>query len=240
MLGLDVDQVLLDSPTTGTRTESPTAPVVDVTAEGRTSYDLDLTGIDGPFWLVLGQSHSLGWTASMDGLGDLGEPELVDGYANGWWIDPGEVAELTVQLRWWPQRVVNVTIVASGVAALVCLGLAVRRPRRRASADLRARSEPTFEPVGFGPSAWRSRSADRATWRAGIQDLSVPALVGGALAILLWVLVASPPTGHIGVSLALLLFAAGGGRWRWASGVGVAVIYGLLGVSIVVAAAIAG
>ena len=34
--------------------------------------------------------------------------------------------------------------------------------------------------------------------------------------------------------LALLLFAAGGGRWRWASGVGVAVIYGLLGVSIVV------
>ncbi len=95
--GLDVDQVLLRSPAPrSSGVERLPAPVVEVTDEGRTSYDLDVSGIVGPFWLVLGQSHSPGWTASASGLGDLGEPELIDGYANGWWVDPGELDALTV------------------------------------------------------------------------------------------------------------------------------------------------
>ncbi len=237
VLGLDVDQVLLDSPVTGTFAEQPPAPAVDITDEGRTSYDLDLTGIDGPFWLVLGQSHSLGWTASADGLGDLGEPELVDGYANGWWIDPGDATELTVRLRWWPQRVVNAMLVVSGLATLGCLWFAVRRSSGSSPAEPaegRAGDEPAFEPIGFGPTEWTGGSGGRTSWRAGFRDLSVPVLVAGAVVILLWVLVASPATWHLGVSLALLVLAAGGGRWRWAAGVGVAAIYGLLGLSIVV------
>ena len=39
--------------------------------------------VDGPAWLVLGESYNSGWRAACDGR-DLGEPEVVDGYANGW------------------------------------------------------------------------------------------------------------------------------------------------------------
>jgi hypothetical protein len=76
---------------------------------------------------VLGQSHNPGWTATADGEG-LGEPELVDGFANGWLVTPtSETFE--VDLRFAPQQRVNVAIVLSLVAALVCLALVLRRPR---------------------------------------------------------------------------------------------------------------
>ena len=39
--------------------------------------------LDGPSWLVLGQSFSKGWEASCDGR-SLGEPRPINGYANGW------------------------------------------------------------------------------------------------------------------------------------------------------------
>ena len=68
----------------------PAGPTVKVDGQGRTSFDLSVTGATKgqPFWLVLGQSNNSGWTASVDGH-DLGKPQLVDGYANGWLIDPG-------------------------------------------------------------------------------------------------------------------------------------------------------
>ncbi|MCV5580149.1 hypothetical protein OFO05_32615, partial [Escherichia coli] len=53
----------------------PVAPRVRVSEEGRTRVRARVEGVDGPFWLVLGQSHSRGWTARVDGE-DLGEPRL--------------------------------------------------------------------------------------------------------------------------------------------------------------------
>jgi arabinofuranan 3-O-arabinosyltransferase len=237
--GLDADDVVLGSSAPrGDTVQRPPAPVVEITDEGRTSYDLDLTGIQGPFWLVLGQSHSLGWAASAAGLGDLGEPELIDGYANGWWIEPGDLDALTVQLRWWPQRVVNAMLVVSAIAALACLWLAVRRPPRPTGLASAAHSGPpgdlSFEPIAFGSETRSGSAADRGSWRSGMAAIPVPALILGGLLALLWVLVASPPTAHLAVSLVLLALAAAGGRWRWLAGASVAVIYSLVGVTVVI------
>jgi hypothetical protein len=80
-----------------------------------------------PFWLVLGQSHTDGWHATAGGK-DLGPPVLVDGYANGWRIDPAG-AEMAVELSFTPQRRVDLSLTISGFSALLCLLLALRRPR---------------------------------------------------------------------------------------------------------------
>ena len=73
---------------------------------------------DQPFWLVLGQSDNSGWTASVDGH-DIGRPQLVDGYANGWLINPA-AGDVKISLRWTPQR--NVWIALGlrifGIAAI--------------------------------------------------------------------------------------------------------------------------
>ena len=106
-----------------------TGPTVKVDGQGRTSFDLSVTGATKgqPFWLVLGQSNNSGWTASVDGH-DLGKPQLVDGYANGWLIDPG-AGNVAVALRWTPQRNVWIALAVSLVGVLLCLFLAIRRPR---------------------------------------------------------------------------------------------------------------
>lgn len=110
-------------------------PDLTVDHEDRTSLSVTVGASDEPFWLILGQSHNLGWTATVDGE-DLGAPVLVNGYANGWEIPAGE--ERTVELAWTPQRVVDLALIASAVAVLVTLVLAVRRPSATAPAGDRS------------------------------------------------------------------------------------------------------
>jgi hypothetical protein len=108
---------------------APAAPTVEVTSESHDRVEVNVEGAtEGePFWLVLGQSHNDGWVASVDGEG-LGEPELVNGYANGWRVVPtGE--SFAVTMRFEPQRTVTLALWVSAVAALVALALVVRRPK---------------------------------------------------------------------------------------------------------------
>jgi len=88
-----------------------------------------------PFWLVLGQSHNAGWSAHVRGGGvkgtrSLGPPVLVDGFANGWAVPAGLRGPLTVTLDWTPQHTVDLALLLSAAALLLCLALAVW-PRRR-------------------------------------------------------------------------------------------------------------
>jgi hypothetical protein len=96
-----------------------------------------------PFELVMGQSINSGWQATINGH-SLGSPELIDGFANGWRVDPVSLGAgppggvVTVELRWAPQGRVNIGLVVSALAILACLWLALLplvRRRTRGSWD---------------------------------------------------------------------------------------------------------
>ncbi len=155
LTGVDLDRLVLRSsaggtadPATGTLIDPTRAraerPAVQVTKQGRTSMDLTVTGADGPFWLVLGQSHNRGWKATTAGK-DLGQPVLVNGYANGWEVPAGQT--IHVHLEWTPQKVVWGSIFASIFSILVALVL-VAWPRRAAVVS----DDPTRLPLDARPS----------------------------------------------------------------------------------------
>ena len=212
--GIDLDGLVLSSAPGGdaapadavAATPAPPAPVVEVTEEGRISADLTVTEADAPFWLVLGQSHNLGWHADADGIGDLGEPTLIDGFANGWLIDPataGSDGTVDVSLRWTPQRLVWAGMALSGIGVVLCLLLLWRNPRRWAHASAGLRGDrwtdqvtPTFEPIVPRPSGAQEGTRTVVLATAGMTVLA--ALLIGA------------PWAPI-VGLATLVCA----RWRW-------------------------
>jgi arabinofuranan 3-O-arabinosyltransferase len=149
-VGLDVDRLVLRSSAggaaapgdagtlvaqaAGARGAAATAaatrgPEVKVLDDGHDHTTVAVTGATPgqPFWLVLGQSNNPGWTATVDGHA-LGEPSLVDGFANGWLVTPS-ASSFHVKMAFAPQKRVDIAILISLVAALACLVLAFRRPR---------------------------------------------------------------------------------------------------------------
>ena len=91
-----------------------------------------MTGATKPFWLVMGQSWNPGWTASVNGQ-PLGAPVAINGYANGWYVDPQVVGTgpLAVTMVWTPQRLVWIFIGLSVLTGLLCVGLMFLAGRRR-------------------------------------------------------------------------------------------------------------
>jgi hypothetical protein len=141
--GVDLDGIVLGSDAggaplaLGARGAVPAAaeptggtPKVEVTSSGRTNMKVHVTGADKPFWLVLGESHNRGWVASVDGH-ERGKGQLVNGYANGWLVDPKDARTLDVTLTWTPQRTVWIALAISGVMMLLCTALALGLLRRR-------------------------------------------------------------------------------------------------------------
>jgi arabinofuranan 3-O-arabinosyltransferase len=146
VVGIDLDQVVLRSAAGGAassatgplvaeaiaaRADDTTAapPRVTVVHEGQDHVEVEVTGATAgePFWLVLGQSFNDGWAASIDGE-RIADPELVDGFANGWQVVP-DADSFVVDLRFGPQRRVDLAGAVSAVAAAACLALTIRRPR---------------------------------------------------------------------------------------------------------------
>jgi len=111
------------------------APNVKVDVASDTTFVLTVTGAKPgtPFWLVLGQSLSPGWHAKLNDNTDMGSPQLIDGYANGWRVDPTSDT-LKIQLTWMPQRVVFAALTVSVMSVVLCLALlgVTGRRRRRA------------------------------------------------------------------------------------------------------------
>lgn len=110
----------------------PTAavPDIEVVSEGHDHVTVQVDGAQtsSPFWLTLGQSYNEGWEATLEDGTSLGEPDLVNGMANGWLVSPTSES-FTVTMRFAPQQRVNLALGVSVIAGLACIGLAFRRPR---------------------------------------------------------------------------------------------------------------
>ncbi len=149
--GLDVDLLAMSSAAGGgpgvdslatPLGDGPTPPTTTSQRPGRLQYDVSVKDAAEPYWLILGQSLSPGWTATVGGH-DLGTPTLINGYANGWRVDPSTVgANATITLKWTPQSTVWIALWASLLGAVLCIGLAIwpvpwlaRRPTRRRSVE---------------------------------------------------------------------------------------------------------
>ena len=135
--GWNIDQLTLDSapgggpeaPAAGGAVPAPQpapAPTVATDRQGATSEACTVQDADQPFELVLGQSIDAGWQAvAHPSAGaragshsvDLGQPELVDSFANGWPVTAAQLAALgasgpagtasfSVTFTWAPQKTV--------------------------------------------------------------------------------------------------------------------------------------
>ena len=128
--GIDIDRLTLRSE----RAEPVVAavPTLEIVEHGRGAATVTFSDATEPFWLVLGESYGHGWRADVTGGPALGEPALVDGFANGWYVDPAVAGSTgTIVLDWAPNRTVHQGFVASIVGTLLVLGLAARRPGNR-------------------------------------------------------------------------------------------------------------
>ena len=128
--GLDLDRLVLRSVGVAPPQAAGSLPAVRVTDWGKTSRDLVASAADSPFWLVLGESFTDGWSLTSEDVTVDAAPVLIDGYANGWLIDPaGHGGDLALHLEWTPQRLVRIGLVVSLLASLVCMFLVLRGRR---------------------------------------------------------------------------------------------------------------
>ncbi|MCM3882648.1 alpha-(1-_3)-arabinofuranosyltransferase family protein [Frankia sp. R82] len=219
-LGLDLDRLLFASDSgggpwlgagdTGAETDgqSVTAPQgaaepqVSVQSTTATSYRATVTGASPgtPFWLVLGQSLSPGWHATVNGS-DAGAPRLIDGYANGWRIAP-TASTFTVTITWAPQRIVRYCLVLSAVTIVFFLALLVITTRRRQRRGLDTRPSrpdlPTLDP-------WQAETSGRVELRTAL----AAAVGAGALSTLL----VSLPAGLVVACATMVALLVPRGRW---------------------------
>ena len=159
--GIDIDRITLSSDASGDAAMPAAMDIparqsgarVEITDSGPTSFDLKVRTDGEPFWLVLGQSRSDGWTAKIDDR-SLGTPRLVNGYANGWRVEPERAGTVTVALRWTPQRVVWLGIALSALTVIACfvLLLLTRRRVQAAAVDDVPVWAPPWELDGVLPS----------------------------------------------------------------------------------------
>ena len=126
--GFNIDRLVMFSAVGGvaaegwTRTASPVDAQVTVTNSSRSSLQAEIVNNNSPFWLVLGQSFNEGWVATVNGI-NLGSPQLVDGFANGWFVDLPESEVLDVSLKWAPQRNIWIALLISLLGVLICFYL---------------------------------------------------------------------------------------------------------------------
>ncbi len=168
--GIDIDQLVFTSPAplspmppalsapmptpTADSAEGAGAPAPDpakgsataavkVERHRDTSFTATVPPSDAGRWLVLAQSYNRGWQAVADGV-DLGEPVVIDGYANGWWLPPGD--ETTVELRWTPQRLVDAALALSAIFTALTIALAWKGRRSEPPGPVNATEAPESSP----------------------------------------------------------------------------------------------
>jgi hypothetical protein len=142
--------------------------------------------VDGPSWLVLGQSFNRGWRAWC-GDRSLGAPRPIDGHANGWRIDR-ECRD--ARFAFAPNRWAAAGYAISALAALGLLAV-VLRGRRRGSATASAAPATQDGEDGDGAPRWPPRRAIGAGLLVAaavgfVFALRAGAVAGPVVALALW------------------------------------------------------
>ena len=248
--GFNLDQLVLDSAAGGTPeplatngtsrpvagtlgTRRLSAPTTEVSSSGPDSAQLVLHHVVAgqPFFLVLGQSYNKGWTASLGGR-SLGPPMLIDGFANGWYVDPATSGTLTASLYFHPQLLVSAALGLSAAFLLFCFILAAFPERGRRALKRRllpaagsgpapeapARVDSSPAPgllgaaIGGRPRLGRALGLAVAAGGIAYAVLPVGAAVAGALAVFILAGLGTllPVTRYLSGLIAFLLVASAG------------------------------
>ena len=172
---LDVDRLVVEQ-AVPVRASTGGSASVRILDDSRTSMRVEVRTAGQATWLVLGQSHNEGWTARVRGGEDLGSPTLIDGYANGWQIEPSD-EPVVVELEWTPQRRVRWALLLSGLScALGVAALIGCRARRGRVASA--------EPVSVRLGGLASNGSAQA-WRR-VLIVGVMCGAGASLVVPLW------------------------------------------------------
>ena len=91
--------------------------VLDPGRPGHGSYDHVRVAVTRPSWLVLGEGYNRGWQAWCDGHA-LGTPTPIDGYANGWRINP---SCHQVRFAFGPNKLAGIGYLISVLTGIACL-----------------------------------------------------------------------------------------------------------------------
>ncbi|MEJ7800870.1 MAG: hypothetical protein WKF60_10130, partial [Ilumatobacter sp.] len=143
-----VDRVVLDAGIRSALADAPAStPTATVTESSRFDRTIEVSGCTDGCWLVLGEGYSTAWEAEGPD-GALGEPVLIDGGFNGWWLAPADPVTddtltddtltddtltddtVTVVTSWMAQGRLTVALVLSGLSALTAIALVVVDRRR--------------------------------------------------------------------------------------------------------------
>jgi arabinofuranan 3-O-arabinosyltransferase len=151
--GFDLDRLVFSSeaggaplpPTERLATPTGAGPTTRVVDEGPVSFEIEVDANGSPFWLSVGQSWNEGWSARIDGR-DLGAPQVINGYANGWLIEPGDAAALTISVEWTPQRTVWIFIAVSAAGVLLCAALVLMARRPAGGQSAITAPDPSLDP----------------------------------------------------------------------------------------------
>jgi len=148
--GLQIDRIVLDEPGPPT---SASAVAPTTVSSSRTRRVVEVPPCPDGCWVVLGEGFNPAWSARTDD-GSLGDTQLVDGNANGWYLAPSDQPR-TVTMSWTVQRPLTVAIVVSFLAVLALVAVVVIDRRRRSDVEVAA-TRPAFVPIG---SSWSRGSA---------------------------------------------------------------------------------
>jgi len=170
--GAQVEHLML-SDRVGTRS-GPVLPVssVAVDSQSDTAFQLSVGAIPRPMWLTAGVSFDSDWIGFQDR-----PPELLNGFAAGWYIDQTSAGSFPLSGRWTPQRAVNVGVLVSVIAFAIAIGLSVIGGRRR-----------QVEPF-VGPETLRAGNSNLVVLAVlgvfGLAAGPIPAIIAGSAALLL-------------------------------------------------------
>jgi len=156
LTGWNLDTLALRSGSLFPPPPGPTAAVTDLRWTNNVTAYATVSPQSLPSWLVLDQSFSSGWRATIDGH-DLGAPELMDGGFTAWQL-PRSAKSATVEISWTPQSTVDVALLVSlaGLVLVLMLILLGGRRRSRHAATSRGGAPTDLEPLLAWP--WRART----------------------------------------------------------------------------------